>query len=322
MALNTVNLNNIQFHRAKGDALSLPRLLVIVFLCGFSIIAFSDVDIKQNQLSIPILLNQGFVTGEKKEELKNKFSACDEFLDVNWINKEQGVGYVKHDLYKNEKLVGHMDSLVFMRTKQNQHYRPYDRIELYTLRRQGKFEQLMNALKSGRVTAYPETTGLNVFSDGFNSFLSQNNLGMTYTGNKAVVCIPYQDYSKAWLVESKNVKNALNENEFEKLYQQMVDKYPRYKKESLKKLFVLDLNQDGIQDFFTADGYTYLSQNGKYNFLTRLAKRTSKKGNYWSFGLKGKSSLCEVLTRSRYFVTTDGNEFFQNNQCSFKRIAD
>lgn len=293
-------------------------IAAMVVCCGMSGGCVAE-EVVGSAEAIKSFQNQGFVKGAEKEILKNKFPACDDFLNIEWINSSQGVGYVKHDLYKDGKLKGEMESLVFMRSNEEKIYRPYDRLELYTYRQKGEIDELFDAIKNGKVTNRVDV----VYKD-YVAPLRQNNIyDMTYADNTETVCIPYENLKRAWILESKSARHALTENEVTNLHESIIINGIKQPIQNLYTHNVLDINGDGKKDLYLSiPQYFFISLGNKYEYIRRLDTRFDKIGKYLEVGLDDKKPLCEIFWQGMFFITTDGSAFYINNQCNINEITD
>ena len=265
--------------------------------------------------------NQGFMK-EPPKGLVEMFPMCEEFLDVHWINKKFGVGYVKHDLYKDGEITGVMESLVMMNTKEKKELRPWDRLELYDFRRENKVESLFEKIREGYISTWPESVLPNVKYYGETIVLQRNNSEpeYTYSDNRKIVCVLYPESKRVWLVEYKRVDKVYDRETIKSKIKIFKQSIPLLDDKLFDSAYMLDVNKDGSEDYII-DYYLWISDLNRYNLVKIQNYKFDESGEYKIFGINEKLSSCKVYNFNMYFITVFKERYLLNNQCDLTDIS-
>jgi hypothetical protein len=270
-------------------------------------------DVKKKIVKLP---NLGFVKNPS-EEIKKQFPMCDDFLNVEWLDKENGFGYVEHDLYKDGKMIEPKKSIVYIHGNQVDHLFDLNRYEKY-----GQLEKVLETIKKGK-KAYSNFATIPLPEyNGFTVFLEHDeDPDGTYADNHQNVCIPYPDNKKIWLVEGRQVGKVYSQSQIDKYFPEIKKIYPVYKLEWFLRPYVLDINHDGIDDFYSTESFTF-SHESSYKSIVKLGYSSDSKGEFFNFGIKDTDRVCKVYDyRPGGFITTDGKSYFLSNQCNLTQLS-
>lgn len=258
-----------------------------------------------------LVKNRGFIA-QPSTDLKKRFQSCDEFLKVDWINKN--FGYVNHELYKNGVLSGKMKSLVYVSD-----YDAVDRIELFDFEKSLGLEKLFSIIREGTLI-YPQfSTNIAITYKNSTIVFQRNNVDQyTYANNLKTVCVPYQKEDRAWVVEMKSVEKIYDSFELDDRAKKMEKYFPGLTSKNLLHRFLLDINNDSEEDFLSEEVYIY-SKNERYFVIEKLGYGIQDE-KYFIFGHKGSDKSCKIYSYKYSFITTDGKDYFLNNQCSLTNL--
>jgi hypothetical protein len=225
--------------------------------------------------------NPGFKV-DVSQSMKERFSLCDEFLDVKWVDKTRLIGLLRADAYRSGKteprfLIVHLEKpgskafnvrgsgIFYEISGQDYSDAGYEKFlsgASYSFSRQNVF---MNVSKGKRSERYPqEPLPFEAFINHRNEFPNRSFSGFTRT-----VCVAYPDNKKIFVIEAKKpfAKGALDEGS-----KQAYDTVAKHALERcadistnetecslnyLKDSYALNLNGDGRDD------YIFVLSNGK-----------------------------------------------------------
>lgn len=253
--------------------------------------------------------NIGFMKNSP-QELRAKFPMCEEFLDVQWLDKKYMVGYATYDAFVRRKPAAstvrkRVQAIVAIPFGVPGRY-DYDASQFV---RQGKLKDLFALIKSGE----PLSAGL-VFSAGGGDdravlhpggALSYGETDPLLSDHRKTVCIVYPAGDKAWIIEGKTVERAYPDDQVRRTLETLKEHGIKTPAEFFKQMWVLDINGDGAADFFKPRNLIY-SKNG------RLQKTTEEfsKGNF-RYTASGSEKSCVVDSNKMNFnLTTDGRNYF------------
>lgn len=258
------------------------------------------------------LPNRGFVKNPS-EEIKKHFPMCDDFLNVEWLDKENGFGYVEHDLYKDGSMIGHKKSLVYIHGNQADH--------MFNLERFGQLEPVLEAIKKGKkfysnLSTIPavEYKDTNVFFEHY------DYTDESYADHHQNVCIPYPDNKRMWLVELRFVENVFSPTVIEAKVKKVEKNFPTMTAKYLMGRGVVDINHDGLEDYLTGEVYIF-STGTDYKSIVKLGHAIDDKGKYYLFGIKDTEKLCKIYKVPYDYLTTDGKNYFLGNECNLTQLS-
>lgn len=263
-------------------------------------------------LVIPVLgldyPNIGFKKGKDREVLKTKYPMCNEFLDVKWIDEEKeitvveginntkriskGIGKIKLQLYKKGKVKGEIYALV-----------NDNRITYQITKKEYESKEFADYLRKIKMTNYGSMI---ILSDKnkkrkIHSYLAFDSLSY----DNVNVCIPYSEhivFSKItrpfkkypWISlpidekKKKLVKDFLIKNF---LTIESVDN-------AIVRIKEIDLNRDGIVDYFDGDTIHVYSANNKYQY---------KAFGYFEFCKKKRCCNSPLMFKNEDYLLGHGN---------------
>lgn len=254
--------------------------------------------------------NIGFMKNPPRE-LQKKFSMCDEFLDVEWINREKMIGYSRYEIdVKGEKKM--LWSLVYL----NDLYPRYN-IDLYTFKQSDQLRKVFEFVKNGRdISNNPawlimEYKGENITFYGGGGGTYSPSL----TDNRQTVCITYPDNERVWIVEGKSVKQVYSEQERDVLSKKIEETGGKFSRERLESLWVLDVNFDGENDFILEQSLAYYWSEQVYQ-LKRIVEITKYRLLFPPINRE-----CHIEIDGIYPLTTDGKNYYISNQCNITELT-
>ncbi|MBI3376937.1 MAG: hypothetical protein HY035_00845 [Nitrospirae bacterium] len=268
-----------------------------------------------------VFKNIGFMENPPKA-LKEKFPMCDAFLKVEWIDKEKKIGYSRYDLYKNGKK-DEREAFALIHIDKSLPRFDYDLSVFEGAERIG-IEKVFEIIKKGKVA--PRDIYLTIRYDNhkeldFDFISFTRGYSFTLADNRLNVCIPYPDNQRMWIAEGKSLDKMYSEEEASKILRKLkaLTKFPP---ELLwgRVDAIIDANFDGIEDYFYGGGIIY-SYGSKYFAMRPLWVREGDDTfGHWSFPPTQKK--CELpYWMGPLFLTTDGKNFFLNNQCNLTELT-
>jgi hypothetical protein len=222
------------------------------------------------------------IVSEAAQALKERFTLCDEFLDVKWTDKSRMTGILKAEVYRDGKK--EMRSVITYLEKPGT--RAYNRrgngifyeigsqefeeagFQKFLLGASYNFSHenvFMNVTKGKKSGHYPQEPL------PFEAFVSHRNdfPNRSFSGFAKTVCVAYPDRNKVFVIEAKKRFIIVPLDENGKKSYEMVVKYakdqciaadkkeagPECNLDSLKDSYAMDLNGDGKADYiFTVAG--------------------------------------------------------------------
>ena len=259
--------------------------------------------------------NIGFMENPSKE-LTSKFAMCDEFLNVEWVNKKKLIGFSHYDLYQNGQKEEH--SAFALVTLDEDH--PQFDLDLEPWEKIGIIGKVSNLINDGAVTfdgghfyARNATAGIDVYS------IKSERLdrGKVAFANKPTrVCIAYPDNQRVWIIDNTNVGNVYAKDEIAK----KVTELKKWVRDlTFFELYEpIDINLDGKVDYFSGKAFIYSSGDRYYelgiqrsadeDFNTKLTSPTNNKS-------------CQFSREGGLYFTSDGKNIFLNNQCNLTELT-
>lgn len=261
------------------------------------------------------LPNRGFIKNPSGESTE-KFPMCDDFLNVEWLDKENGYGYVEHDLYLSGNLLPPKKSLIYIHEKKVDHMFDLNQYDKY-----GKLEKVLKGIRANKkyysnLSAIPA-----VDYEGGTAFFSHYDYTKeTYADNHQNICIVYPDNEFAWLVESVDAGNIYSQEEIDRGVEHLKKLYPDYREEWFRNIFVGDINYDGIADYYSRESFIY-SKNGSYQVIKKLGNGSDKEGSHIIFGTQNTDLTCKVYGNNGLNLITDGKNYLLDKQCNLTQLS-
>lgn len=261
----------------------------------------------------PPISNLGFMENPP-QELREKFSMCDAFLKVEWINKKERIGAVSYDLYKNDKKIkAAIHALVYISdTRQG-----ID-CDLGEQRRNGRFRNIYGHIKKGRLTfdvdrsscfvgiEYKENGVINV--DEL-SYIDAE--GATLAEHRMNICLIYPDNLRAWIVEGNEISKIYKTQLVEEKLNMLKEFAPRVVSHGISN--VIEIEVRGKKFYLGGGGLAY--QVGSRYFEI---EPISEESDVWRF--PPTQNTCSVSFGESYFLTSDGTSLYLNNKCNIAEL--
>lgn len=281
--------------------------------CASALFVFAATSLAEGN---PNISNIGFMENPPKE-LKEKFPMCDAFLKVEWIDKEKKIGYsnyeaiikTKEGKFKGKKTVW---ALVDMEVRGIDY-------DVYQYKKQGRLEEVFDMVRNGKVTI------------GIPMMINYKGESIALYGGKTVnydalhpllsdhyqtVCVAYPDEQRAWIIEGKNVKQIYTKEQIDDLSKKANEAAVRLiPRERIEALWILDINYDGIDDYFHQGGLLY-SHSDHYFWWEKNFKYPNFK-----FTVPTSNRACYLKRLGGYSLTTDGKNYYFENQCNLTELT-
>jgi hypothetical protein len=290
-----------------------PSFILILIILSFMLKgALADVlarEIGENDAT-PVSKNIGFMENPSKD-LKEKFPMCDAFLKVEWIDKEKKIGYSHYDLYKNGKKDGQMTALVYL----NQYY-PHFNYDLNNYRRKGELKSIISFIKKGEIIGKDHLLTIRSEKKKITFFPHTPN-GASFSDNNQNVCIPYPDDQQMWIAESRNVGKVFTNQQIKKKYERLQTLFPSMSLLRFKEMNVIDLNNDGSDDYYFY--FPWLSYSHKDQYFE--IEKSGAGYNYIELYFPHSKNKCKIQPHGLDYLTTDGKNYFLSNQCNLTELT-
>ena len=271
----------------------------------------------------PPVSNIGFM-GNPPKELKAKFPMCDAFLKVEWIDPENNVGYSEYEVYNQGKKINRTAlALVYL----DDNHPVFD-ANLEAFRKKEKLKDIFDLIKRGEfedqnpgfdLILDTERNGTN-YQYTFRGIRSDWDMPLlTLADNKLNVCIPYPDHQRMYFAELKRLDKIYSNSELESKraeVKQWIPNLPLF-----DHYTPIDLNFDGKEDYLAGSRSIY-THDGKYFEMKIIEPRLNEDSPNSKLISPTTGKACEFLHLwggSHYF-TTDGTNFFIDNQCSLTEL--
>ncbi len=284
------------------------------------------------------ITNFGFVK-EPPKELRGRFPMCDEFLKVEWIDKEKRVGYAHYEaqLMDRKGNIGEERKSIWALVTIDDIAPSYTR-DIYQFRRQGKMDVLSNMVRSGTISV--RGSALYISSAGrLEIFFENYDKRPVLAGFRKEICILYPDEKRAWAIEGREVKYAYSQEQRRELVMKLnafnLQAYSQeyllahgmkespviYPDEFVDSLWVIRANRDSKDDFVKLTPLfeaVFYSVGDRY-YRMSLKEQAGPEYRVWAFPPFGGS--CRLPHGSVYFITTDGKSYFFNNGCNLTQLT-
>lgn len=263
--------------------------------------------------------NVGFMKNAPPE-LKARFPMCEEFLDVQWLDKKYMVGYATYDAFVRKKL---NDPVVRKRVHAIVAIpfgvpRRYD-YDAYQFVRQGKLKELFALIKSeqtllaGLAFSIGEgDTRVDLHSGGALSYGDSHPL---LSDHRKTVCIVFPAGDKAWIIEGKTVERAYIEAQIKDLFSDHNEQGIKMSFSVFTRTWILDVNGDGVVDYFMPQSLIY-SVKGRNSQTVREYKHPN-----FVFSFPETNQVCLVdSSKMNFDLTTDGKNYFAAG-CNWSELS-
>ena len=296
-------------------------VLSLLLILGSSPLFGGEADDSQEA---PDITNIGFMENPPKE-LKEKFPMCDEFMNVEWIDKEKQIGYSYFDIWNRFHKKEERPAAALIHLDEIQHG-PYYEIDVTEYRDTGRLEWLFARIREGEVV--PGNTFLTIrYPDGnghqymeFTSVNGKRDLGgVSLADLRKTVCVPYPNNQRMWIAEGHRIDRVYAQNEIKMINEKIRFFIQNFSEGWDKYSYPIDINTDGLTDyvFGSALVYSYLD---KYYEMQPLWKHELD-DTYGHFSFPPSQKTCELNTPSAAYLTTDGQNYFLKNHCNLTDLT-
>jgi hypothetical protein len=271
------------------------------------------------------VINRGFIK-TPSETLTKKFSVCDAFLNVDWIDKKKKIGYSTYEVYEKGLRKGEIFALIDMREGSY-----IIGLDVFVFKRDGKLPELFEQIRKAKVD---QNGDFPIFYKGKELYISTPAEELTLADNRINVCVEHPDNGRVWIVEGKHINKVYEATQTDKVFSLLETilntkskSYPRDRK-SLESddFIVVDINHDGKDDYISR----FELQTPIYSVADHYQKPTIIKTTEniqkektiaeLSFLANQKKCIIPVGTSYRY-LTTDGQNYFLGNKCNLTKLT-
>ena len=274
--------------------------------------------------------NAGFKK-DVSSALKERFSLCDEFLDVKWLDKSRSVGILKADVYQNDTREPHFlivylekpgskayaarGNGIFYEISEKQYlsrdFEQFLRGAHYSFSRQNVF---MTVKKGKKLERFPqEPLPFEAFVTHQTEFPNRS-----FSVFLKTICVAYPDGKTVFVTEAKKpfIKNPLNDKS--KQAYDIVARYAQEKCDNWAKT-----TKTGCNLNYLADSYVFDSNgDGKDDFIFLITDNQNGKGSlkrYLLLSSKDGYALTDIsgcLGFGRFFYGYADSKSFRLGRCS------
>ncbi len=318
------------------------RIAQMLTLFGLSI-ALVHADAPPPSRALTEMSNSGFVANPP-EAWNKQFPMCDAFLKVTWIDRKKKIGFAHFDVFDSNgnrvppgaaaivDLDEYQPTFDYSATKyllqqqgSPEGYRYSTRKELpelFAFIRKGSVERVRGSLRI--VNGVQAIEFLHIGDVRDEDLHLPNPHDISLAGHRQTVCIPYPGNRRMWIVELRRAGYVYGAEKSERVFAELKESVPRAfspEQIGLGNALVIDLNHDGIDDYFVGDTVIY-SYGGRYYAAEQLWKdgTDSQYGN-WRFP-PGQAE-CRLFSMNGYLnLTTDGKSYFSGFACNVTELTD
>lgn len=287
-------------------ASSVVALIVVTILMGTKSTVFAA----SADAVTPGTTNSGFIV-EPPHEWKKRFPMCEAYLDVEWIDPGRNIGYSTYETWvKGKKKT--IWALVTLDVNP-----PRFDYDVYQYVRKGKLKDLFATVKNGRVFANYSPLSVRSRSKAIDLY----PIGRPVLSNfEKTACIVFPDQQRALIIEGKKVGNAYTESRINEMYRTMEIFVPSLSMQSFKELIAIDLNFDGVDDYFE-DGWVTYSFGDKYFSMKRGENQFQHGRSQFPFSFPTNGRLCTLTSWPWSYLITDGKSYILNNECTLTDLT-
>jgi hypothetical protein len=184
-----------------------------------------------------------------------------------------------------------------------------------------EIDHLFDAIRKGSVSSFKETSTPNVKYGSYHAVLQKNNAeyDYSYSDYRETVCVPFPNNDRMWLAEIKRLGKSSDKDRIFEAYRVVSKSIPWVTTSSLKGSGVLDINFDGINDYLSNELIIF-SRSDSFQSIEKLGNGIEH-GEFFIFGVKSSGKICHINDYKSFFVTTDGDSYFLNNQCDLTKLS-
>ncbi len=246
---------------------------------------------------------------------------CDNFLKVEWIDKEKMIGYTHYEafVYDVHRKLSREKQQVWALVKLADDWASYS-MDVYEYKRQGRMNELFDLVKNG--TEIKDSASLEIkYRGNITVFYA---LSPVLSGHDKTICLAYPDEKRAWIIEGKDVRHVFSKAQRGLLFNRIREAWPSFKHELLEdeNLWVLDVNFDGQEDFvFRARKIAYSFGDKLYSDDIAVNDPTAsiQYSNYL-LTFPPQSRTCRLKIEGNYPLTTDGKNYYVRN-CNLSELT-
>ena len=263
--------------------------------------------------------NIGFVEKPPKE-LTDTFPMCDAFLKVDWIDKEKKIGYSRYDIYNRFGKKEERPALALIHLDQD---RPRFDYDLDEYEAQGQLETVFSRIRMGQI--FFKTTFLTIRYGGESSvndmdFRNVNGVrdigGISFSDYRNTVCISYPDNERMWIAEGRRLDRVYDETQRAALINRVKIYVEDFERRSGKYSYIVDVNLDRKDDY-AFEGMVVYSYGSAYYAMQMHESRDGYSD--WAFPPSQRG--CHMRLLAGTYLTTDGQNYFLNNQCNLTELT-
>ena len=265
--------------------------------------------------------NIGFMKNPPPE-LKARFPMCEEFLDVQWLDKKYMVGYSMYDVYVKKPVTAPAVRKRFYAIVAIPFGVPaaYN-FDAYQYAGKGRLKELFELIKSADNLG-AGFLAFSVWKDGKRVDFHLNDTMFNYgeirpllSDYRKTVCIGYPAGDRAWIIEGKTVGKTYTEDQVQELFNSLKTQDIKIAFEVFKRMWILDVNGDGIDDYFMPRALIHSVGN-----QMRITGDEFKYPNF-IFSFPGTGQACSVdKTKMNFDLTTDGKSYFASG-CNWTELS-
>jgi hypothetical protein len=268
------------------------------------------------------------------DSLKKKFPMCDAFLKVQWISKQKQIGYSEYETpLRGRKGRSAGRRKVSVLVLMQEPFGPEVRYDVSFYRENGQLEKLFEAVRNGKVEG-SEGHELDLLVQGKDDSFTVNfdsveldgyrySFAAEFSDYRQTVCVVYADGQRAWIVEGKRPAKMYDKAQLDALLGTLKASGAGMEKWRLENSWVLDVNQDGIPDYYCPEDprSTYTYSVGRRYYSSSLVEGTGTPTNPLpTFSFPPRNGRCAVKAGGMY-LTTDGKNYFINNRCNLTDLT-
>jgi hypothetical protein len=213
---------------------------------------------------------------------------------------------------------------------------PTFNLDIYQFKRRNKMKELTDGVKNGKVIP-----GSGIYVIG-NIQLYDTFIAPVLSEYQQTVCVAYPDEKKAWIIEGRSVENAYGDEQKQKLVDllnsaqlhhfsddnanshALNNKPYSFTQDTVNPYLVLDFNHDGKDDLFHFYRGTLIaySVGDKYYGMELKDWTNQATSSIESDYFPHAKKTCEIrLNPAVHFLTTDGNNYYLNDQCNLTELT-
>lgn len=267
--------------------------------------------------------NIGFIASTQRETLKQQFPMCDEFLDVHWFEKKPNTlqrGWRKYTTAFDYKY----DSNLAQYVKKEQDTTVYELVEiqedghaeyygLYFIKRAFP-DNWKEVIQDVNITGNNKQFTFHYKSKKYEVSKFKFNMADNYLN----ICVAKPDNQTALFYEMKRANKVLSDGEQDKFIEDMKNIGLKYKKEYLKNITLMDINNDGKMDML--NGSPWMRYSYKDIILNSDRHKLYINEYYqYTYTFPPNNKKCMVNSLKGYIYMYNNNLLYSTFKYSSKR---